>query len=78
MDRFDLKYVFLTENIFRVQDFAKLISQKLKIDEKVLNKTLWGDFYVNMKAKKFLKGAQVSRVGMKVTVVLLLTSVFLV
>jgi len=28
----------------------------------VLRKTLWGDYYVNTKAKKILKGAQVGSV----------------
>ena len=31
------------------------------IKSEVLLKTLWGDFYLNAKAKKIMKGAQVDR-----------------
>ncbi len=44
----------------RVSDFASMYSKKLGIKENVLRKTLWGDFYLNMKTKRILKGAQVS------------------
>ena len=36
-----------------------MYSSKLSIRQDVLQKTLWGDYYVNMKAKRILKGAQV-------------------
>nr|XP_026695033.1 elongation factor-like GTPase 1 isoform X1 [Ciona intestinalis]XP_026695034.1 elongation factor-like GTPase 1 isoform X1 [Ciona intestinalis] len=42
----------------RIQHFSRIFSTKLGIREKVLNRTLWGDYYVNNKAKKILKGAQ--------------------
>lgn len=41
-----------------MQDFAKIYSEKLKVNEKVLNKTLWGDYYLHSKSKRILKGAQ--------------------
>lgn len=31
--------------------------KKLGVTRKVLSKTLWGDYYLNMKAKKIMKGA---------------------
>ena len=43
---------------FDIQTFAGIYSKKLGFSESVLKKTLWGDYYVNMKAKKILKGAQ--------------------
>lgn len=43
---------------FRVKDFAKIYAEKLKVNEKVLNKTLWGDYYLNSKSKRIMKGAQ--------------------
>ncbi|KAK3919473.1 Elongation factor-like GTPase 1 [Frankliniella fusca] len=43
---------------FRVTDFAKVLSTKLGISEVVLNKTLWGDFYLNTKTKRIMRGAQ--------------------
>lgn len=42
----------------RVKDFAKVLSEKLGISEAVLNKTLWGDFYLNTKMKRIMRGAQ--------------------
>ena len=36
-----------------------MFSAKLSIRESILRKTLWGDYYVNVKAKKIFKGAQV-------------------
>lgn len=44
----------------RVNHFAQLYAKKLGINAKVLNKTLWGDYYLNSKTKRILKGAQVS------------------
>ncbi|XP_015125815.1 elongation factor-like GTPase 1 isoform X2 [Diachasma alloeum] len=43
---------------FQVSNFAKIFSEKLGFSEKVLLKTLWGDYYLNMKAKRIVKGAQ--------------------
>uniref|UniRef100_A0A7N6APS5 Elongation factor-like 1 n=1 Tax=Anabas testudineus TaxID=64144 RepID=A0A7N6APS5_ANATE len=43
---------------FSIQQFAHIYSQRMGIKEQVLLKTLWGDFYLNSKAKKIMKGAQ--------------------
>uniref|UniRef100_A0A7N9AYB0 Elongation factor-like 1 n=1 Tax=Mastacembelus armatus TaxID=205130 RepID=A0A7N9AYB0_9TELE len=43
---------------FRIQQFAQIYRQKMGIKAEVLLKTLWGDFYLNAKAKKIMKGAQ--------------------
>jgi len=43
---------------FTIMDFAKLFSQKLKCSEKMLQKFLWGDFYLNPKNKKVYKNPQ--------------------
>ncbi|CAK9809434.1 Elongation factor-like GTPase 1 [Anthophora quadrimaculata] len=43
---------------FGVKEFAKIFSMKLGFSEKVLLKTLWGDYYVNSKKKRIMKGAQ--------------------
>lgn len=43
---------------FTVQTFAKLFSDKLGVKEEILKKVLWGDFYLNTKTKRFMKGAQ--------------------
>lgn len=43
---------------FTIDQFAQLYSQKVGIKSAVLLKTLWGDFYLNAKAKKIMKGAQ--------------------
>ncbi|KAJ3593570.1 hypothetical protein NHX12_005904 [Muraenolepis orangiensis] len=43
---------------FRIQQFAHIYSQKMGIKEEVLLKTLWGDFFLNAKAKKIMRGAQ--------------------
>lgn len=40
-----------------------MYSQKMGIKAGVLLKTLWGDFYLNAKAKKIMKGAQVREDG---------------
>ncbi len=42
---------------FDLARFAKIFAQKLGFSEKVLSKTLWGDYYVNAKAKRIMKGA---------------------
>ncbi|XP_070758069.1 elongation factor-like GTPase 1 isoform X1 [Enoplosus armatus] len=43
---------------FSIQQFAHIYSQRMGIKAEVLLKTLWGDFYLNAKAKKIMKGAQ--------------------
>ncbi|XP_032453197.1 elongation factor-like GTPase 1 isoform X2 [Nasonia vitripennis] len=43
---------------FAIKDFAKIFSKKLGFSEKVLSKTLWGDYYINSKTKKIMRGAQ--------------------
>ncbi|XP_044734864.1 elongation factor-like GTPase 1 [Chrysoperla carnea] len=43
---------------FGVQEFAKMYSEKLGFKEELLNKVLWGDFYLNSKTKRVMKGAQ--------------------
>ncbi|XP_018046309.1 PREDICTED: elongation factor-like GTPase 1 [Atta colombica] len=43
---------------FSIMEFAKIYSNKLGFSEKVLRKTLWGDFYINNKMKRIMKGAQ--------------------
>jgi len=43
---------------FSLSTFAKIFSQKLGFSEKVLRKTLWGDYFINMKAKKIFNGAE--------------------
>jgi len=42
---------------FSIGHFAKMYEQKLGISKTILNKTLWGDYFLNMKAKKIFKGA---------------------
>merc|ERR1719187_86657 len=42
---------------FSIETFAKIYAKKLNFNESVLRKTLWGDYYLNMKDKKILKGA---------------------
>ncbi|XP_054160603.1 elongation factor-like GTPase 1 [Oppia nitens] len=42
---------------FTIGDFSKFLSKKYGIKEEVLNKTLWGDFYLSSKEKKIMKGA---------------------
>lgn len=44
---------------FRIEHFAKIYSQKTGIRREVLLKTLWGDYYINTKAKKIMKVDQV-------------------
>ena len=42
---------------FDVATFASIYSEKLGFSEKVLKKTLWGDYFVSVKTKKIMKGA---------------------
>uniref|UniRef100_A0A663LKM2 Elongation factor-like GTPase 1 n=1 Tax=Athene cunicularia TaxID=194338 RepID=A0A663LKM2_ATHCN len=48
---------------FGIEHFAKLYSQKIGIKPAVLLKTLWGDYYLNTKAKKIMKSDQVGRLS---------------
>ncbi|CAJ1048662.1 elongation factor-like GTPase 1 [Xyrichtys novacula] len=43
---------------FSIQQFAHMYSQRMGIKAEVLLKTLWGDFYLNAKAKRIMRGAQ--------------------
>ncbi|XP_047532275.1 elongation factor-like GTPase 1 isoform X1 [Vanessa atalanta] len=43
---------------FTIHNFAKLFSDKLGVKEELLRKVLWGDFFLNSKTKRFMKGAQ--------------------
>ncbi|KAM9913697.1 hypothetical protein OXX69_001339 [Metschnikowia pulcherrima] len=43
---------------FSVNTFAKIYSAKLGFSQSVLAKTLWGDFYLDMKNKKIIPGAK--------------------
>ncbi|XP_005104612.1 elongation factor-like GTPase 1 [Aplysia californica] len=43
---------------FSVKDFARMYAAKLGTKESVLLKTLWGDYFINMKSKRIVKGAQ--------------------
>ncbi|CAG9790922.1 unnamed protein product [Diatraea saccharalis] len=43
---------------FTIHTFAKLFAEKLGVKEEILRKVLWGDFYLNQKTKRFMKGAQ--------------------
>ncbi|XP_051896621.1 elongation factor-like GTPase 1 isoform X2 [Pristis pectinata] len=43
---------------FRIEQFVQMYSEKVGIKAEVLLKTLWGDYYLNTKAKKIMKGAQ--------------------
>lgn len=40
---------------FRIVDFARLFSQRFGISEKVLTKTLWGDYYLHTKSKRITR-----------------------
>ena len=42
---------------FDTTTFATIYAEKLGFSEKVLRKTLWGDYYANLKAQKIVKGA---------------------
>jgi len=45
---------------FSINTFSKIYSIKLGFSEKALNKSLWGDYYINKKMKKFSRGANAS------------------
>lgn len=42
---------------FSIDTFANIYATKLKMSESVLRKTLWGDFFLNAKERKIMKGA---------------------
>ena len=42
-----------------INHFAQLYAKKLGIKANVLEKTLWGDYFLNTKSKRIFKGAQV-------------------
>lgn len=46
-----------------IRKFAHIYSERMGIKKEVLLKTLWGDFYLSMKAKRIMKGAQVTQLG---------------
>lgn len=43
---------------FTISHFAQIYAEKLGISQAALQKTLWGDYYVNSKTKRVMKGAQ--------------------
>uniref|UniRef100_A0A8C1U8I5 Elongation factor-like 1 n=1 Tax=Cyprinus carpio TaxID=7962 RepID=A0A8C1U8I5_CYPCA len=51
-------FSFIIFFYYCIHQFAEMYSQKMGIRSSVLLKTLWGDFYLNAKAKKIMKGAQ--------------------
>ncbi len=42
---------------FDLDTFARIYSQKLGFSRKALRRTLWGDFYINSKTKRIMRGA---------------------
>lgn len=42
---------------FTIESFASMYSTKSKISKSVLNRTLWGDYYMDTKKKRIFKGA---------------------
>lgn len=66
----DDKYYFMPEKdnvvfassiddwAFTISAFANILSKKHKINLKALQKTLWGDFYIDMKQRRIMKNAQ--------------------
>lgn len=66
----DDKYYFMPEKnnvifassiddwAFSIETFAGILSVRHNINKKALQKTLWGDFYVDVKKKMILKNAQ--------------------
>lgn len=69
-DMDDDKYYFMPEKnnvvfassiddwAFTIGAFSKVLSNKHKISLTVLQKTLWGDFYIDVKQKRILRNAQ--------------------
>ncbi|XP_033634554.1 elongation factor-like GTPase 1 [Asterias rubens] len=44
---------------FGIDHFADMYATKLGVKVEILRKTLWGDFFLNSKTKRIMKGAQV-------------------
>ena len=42
---------------FTIADFARIYAERTKMNRLVLEQTLWGDFYLDSKAKRIFKGA---------------------
>ena len=55
----DLLSTCCVDVCYRVGEFAAQYSSKLGIRPDILHKTLWGDFYLEVKTKRIKKGAQV-------------------
>lgn len=67
----DDKYYFMPEKnnvvfasslddwAFTIGSFADILSRKHKINKAALQKTLWGDYYIDVKQKRIMKNAQV-------------------
>lgn len=56
---FLLLIIFYSLNyIYSIETFANLVSKKLGVNIDVLKKTLWGDYYIQSKTKRIMKGAQ--------------------
>jgi len=43
---------------FGISEFVTMYSKKLGVKSEILAKTLWGDYYLNTKTKRIMKGAQ--------------------
>ncbi len=43
---------------FTIEDFADILSKKVGFSKNVLRRTLWGNYYLNSKTKRVMKGAQ--------------------
>ncbi|EMG45652.1 hypothetical protein G210_4152 [Candida maltosa Xu316] len=50
---------------FSVNTFAKIYSKKLGFSQVALSKTLWGDFYLDMKNKKIIPGKKLKNTNLK-------------
>ncbi|KAG7194696.1 Cytoplasmic GTPase/eEF2-like protein (ribosomal biogenesis) [Scheffersomyces spartinae] len=50
---------------FSINTFARLYQAKLGFSQSVLTKTLWGDFYLDMKNRKILPGKKVKQLNYK-------------
>lgn len=50
---------------FRISRFAQLYSSKLGMSEKVLNRVLWGDWYLDVKNKRVLNRKKMEQSGKK-------------
>ncbi|KAA8490930.1 Ribosome assembly protein 1 [Porphyridium purpureum] len=52
---------------FRIDQFARLCSARFGLSENTLQKTLWGDFYLDSKSKKIVRGNTSSTSAAKAT-----------